>query len=144
MGEVERTRFFTVLLFGLLHHLPGFETRRGLLHRLAHRLAPGALLALAAWRFGAFERFQSRMLSWQDHNRRATEPIDPAQLEPRDYLLGWGGRDAPPRYCHFVDEEEMEALLAGLELERVDEFTADGSRGDLNHYVMLRRSHGRR
>jgi len=136
--------FDLVLLFGLLHHVPGFETRRLLLHRLARCLAPGARLALAAWRFGAFERFRSRILSWREYNRKAAEPIDPAQLEPRDHLLGWGGQDAAPRYCHFVDEAEMEALLAGLELEPSDEFVADGSSGDLNHYVVLRRSDARR
>jgi tRNA (uracil-5-)-methyltransferase TRM9 len=140
--------FNLVALFGLLHHVPSFETRRGLLSRLADQLAPGALLALAAWRFGDLERFESRVSSWQEYNRQAAEPVDTAQLEPGDFLLGWGGQDAVPRYCHFVDEAEMEALLAPLELERIDEFSADGGSGDLNsnryfnQYVVLGRSHG--
>ena len=164
LPEVAEAGFDLVAVFGLLHHVPGFETRRELLSRLARHLAPGALLALAAWRFGDLERFESRVSSWQEYNRQAAEPIDTAQLEPGDFLLGWGGQDATPRYCHFVDEVEMEALLAQLELERIDEFSADGSGGDperddsrddghhdnhyyrhyYNHYVVLRRSHDRR
>ncbi|MBW2418992.1 MAG: class I SAM-dependent methyltransferase [Deltaproteobacteria bacterium] len=47
--------FDLVVLFGLLHHVPGFETRRALLTRLVGGLAPGGLLAVAAWQFAAFE-----------------------------------------------------------------------------------------
>jgi tRNA (uracil-5-)-methyltransferase TRM9 len=132
--------FDLILVGGLLHHVPGVETRRALLQQLARRLAPGALLVAVAWRFGAFERFRSRSLAWEDYNRGAKHPIDLDQLEPGDHLLPWGAGGRAARYCHFVDEGEMAALISGLDLAQVDEFTADGKSSDLNHYVVLRRS----
>jgi tRNA (uracil-5-)-methyltransferase TRM9 len=139
-AESPSSAFGLILLVGLLHHVPGVETRRALLQQLARRLAPGALLAAAAWRFGAFERFRSRILAWEDYNRGTRDPVDLTQLEPGDHLLRWGAGDRVARYCHFVDRAEMAALVTGLDLERVEEFSADGKTGDLNHYVVLRRS----
>jgi SAM-dependent methyltransferase len=131
--------FDLIGLFGILHHVPGVDRRGELVEKLARRLAPGGHLALASWRFGAFERFRRRILSWEDYNRDAKAPVDASHLEPGDHLLRWGGEGDPPRYCHFADAEELDRLLAGLCLECVDSFHADGASGDLNHYRLLRR-----
>lgn len=140
-GQALRGPFGLILLVGFLHHVPGFETRRDLPRQLARRLAPLGLLAAAAWRFGALDRFRSRIVAWEEYNRGAEHPVDLAQLEPGDHLLRWGAGERAARYCHFVDQAEMTALFTGVGLERVDEFTADGRTGDLNHYVVLRRTH---
>ena len=50
-----------VALFGVLHHVPGAETRRALLRSLAERVAPGGLLAFACWRFMDYRRFRDRI-----------------------------------------------------------------------------------
>jgi hypothetical protein len=60
------------------------------------------------------------------------------QLEPGDHLLRWGAGDALPRYCHFVDDGERSRLLAGLPLEPIDRYRADGKSQDLNDYILLR------
>ena len=128
--------FDLVVAFGALHHVPGFEARREIVRALAERVAPGGLLAIAFWRFGApehAERFAVRMAPL-----RETAPcygFDPGDLEAGDHLLRWG--DASHRYCHYSDDTEIEALLAGLALERVDSFLADGRGGNLNRYELL-------
>jgi SAM-dependent methyltransferase len=132
--------------FGLLHHLPGLASRAALLAAAADRLAPGGLLAASFWQFGAHERFRRRMVSWQTYNRSASEPIDTDDLEPGDVLLAWGeapttpGRTPPVRYCHWAPPEEADRLLAGLPLEPVASFLADGKAGDLNLYRLMRRA----
>ena len=87
-------QFDLVAAFGLTHHLPGLLNRRALLLDLAHLVAPGGILAVAFWQFGEQERFQRRMVSWEEHNSTAAEPIDLDQLEPGDHLLTWGQRSA--------------------------------------------------
>ena len=133
--------FDLVVLFGLLHHVPGFETRRALLAEAASRLRPRGLLVVTAWRFGASERFEKRTLDWDSFNRGRSDPIDPEELEPGDHLLGWAS-SALPRYCHFTDRDEMRALLDDLPVRQIHEFDSDGKSGDLNHYCVLERIAG--
>jgi tRNA (uracil-5-)-methyltransferase TRM9 len=131
--------FSLVALFGVLHHVPGAELRGALLEAAARRLAPGGLLALTAWRFEASERLRARVMGWDEYNRAAARPVDPARLEPGDRLLRWGepgGRDV--RYCHFAADAETDRLGAELGLERLAAFHADGRGGDLNRYLILR------
>jgi len=144
-ASTEKASFDSVVLFGVLHHLPGFEARAALLAALAELVTAGGLLAFTLWRFGApslWPRFQSRVLPWRDYNRRAATPLDLAQLEAGDHLLRWGdnpdSNDAPLRYCHYVDDAERDALVATLPLESVEHYVQDGRSNDLNQYVVLR------
>ncbi len=133
--------FDLIVLFGLLHHVPAREARRALLARCSRALSPGGVLVVTAWRFGAFERFRSRYVSWQDYNSSIAAPgrrIDTADLEAGDHLLGW--RDDPlPRYCHYVDRDELTDLLTGLPVRAIDRFEADGKTEDLNDYAIVQR-----
>ena len=40
-----------VVLFGVLHHIPGYTERQTFMRQLAERVKPGGSLALACWRF---------------------------------------------------------------------------------------------
>jgi SAM-dependent methyltransferase len=133
--------FDWIAVFGVLHHLPGFALRRQLVAALAQRLAPGGVLALAAWRFAGRSRFARRSLSWETFCRGESAPIDLAELEPGDHLLRWGdsGELRAVRYCHETSDDELDRLTTALGLEAVDRFLSDGREGDLNRYVVLRR-----
>ncbi len=131
--------FALIALFGVLHHLPSFELRRALICALAERLGPGGSLALSLWRFAAFERFRRRIISWEEYNRGAPDPLDADHLEPGDYLLRFGDGDTAPRYCHFVDEAELQRLLFQLPLDQSACFEADGRTGQYNRYYLLQR-----
>lgn len=146
LRELPGGRFDLITAFGLMHHLPGFDRRATLLAEAAGHLAPGGLLAVSFWQFGALERFRRRMVPWAIYNRSAAEPIDTRDLEARDVLLAWGeppsthGPVPPVRYCHWAPPEEADRLLAGLPLEPVASFRADGKAGDLNLYRLLARA----
>ena len=127
--------FGLVCVFGLLHHLPGFETRLQLLARLASRLDGGGRLAVTCWRFGADPRVKGRLLDWRGI-------VDPAQLDPGDHLLRWGESPDVGRYCHFASEDEIDELAQSVQangLELVDRFRSDGRSGDLNEYLVWAR-----
>ena len=137
--------FAFVALFGVLHHVPGRDWRLGLLRALAERTRPGGLLALAAWQFAGRDRFARRTVPWRELGPVLGEQVDTQQLEAGDVLLRFGpDPDLPPRYCHQVADAELDCIeenlsQLGLELQGVGDFRADGSEGDLNRYLVLRK-----
>lgn len=131
--------FDLVAVFGVLHHVPGRETRLALLKAARARLTPAGLLALAAWQFADRPRFRRRRAQWSELPPLLGAPLDPARLEPGDHLLRFGeDPHKPPRYCHQLSDAELDALPEALGLALVDDFRADGAEGDLNRYLVLR------
>ena len=128
-----------IVLFGLMHHIPGRARRAALLEACAKRLRSGGFLALTRWRFAQHERFKKRIVPWEDAT--GYEDLDRGELEPGDALLSWGD-GSQVRYCHAVSEEEADGWsnLANLaNLDQVAQFDSDGESGDLNRYLLFRR-----
>ena len=132
--------FDLVVLFGVLHGVPGSDRRRALLEASAARLAPKGLLVFTSWCFADDPRLAGRIVGWD----RATqlEPInriDPKRLEPGDHLLPWDADATTLRYGHSLNASERAELIAALATTLIvlAEFSDDGPRGDLNHYCVL-------
>lgn len=122
-----------IVLFGVLHHLPGFETRVALLQRCAQLLPVGGLLVYSHWRLDRDCRRNEKL-------RVAPEEagFDIDELEPGDQFLRWDQDAQVPRYCHFPSEEEILELVRQLDaLRLVDRFSADGKSGKDNDYLVL-------
>lgn len=138
-AALPRGPFDLIALFGVLHHVPGRDWRSQLVAALAERLAPGGVLALAAWQFAGRERFARRSVAWADLDPVLGSVVEPAELEDGDTLLRFGNDPTlPPRYCHQVSDEEMQHLGADPGLDPLADFLADGAEGDLNRYKILR------
>lgn len=136
-GSLPPGPFDAIVLFGVMHHVPGFDARVQLASRLASRLRPGGFLAATLWRFGSDARVVGRTAPWRER-----PDVDAATLEPGDHLLRWGDSDDVVRYCHFVDADEVGRLIertraAGLEV--IDRFRSDGRSGELNEYLLWSR-----
>ncbi|GAB4527040.1 MAG: class I SAM-dependent methyltransferase [Anaerolineae bacterium] len=124
------SRFDLIGVFGVIHHVPGADARRAFVHHLAGLLNPGGVLALACWRFYEFARFQERIVPWPD---------DLAQkVEPHDYLLDWRRGEVALRYCHYVDDAELESLITASGLQEQTRYRADGFSNSVNVYTVLR------
>ena len=126
-------RFSLVVLFGVLHHVPGRKQRLALLRSLARCLQTRGLLVVTAWQL---ERFHEKRRPWKEFNLTARRPVDLSQLEPGDHLLPWGNGDGI-RFCHFADDAEIDALSREARLARIAAFSADGSSGDHNRYFVF-------
>ncbi len=131
--------FSLITLFGFLHHVPSFDTRRSLLIDLGRLLEPDGILAFSVWQFGRFERFRKKLIPWDTFLANSGVEIDPSQLEPRDHILSWGDAEPAYRYCHFTDSDETSRLVSSLPLECFEVFSADGRTNDLNQYFLLKR-----
>ena len=131
--------FDLVVVFGVLHHVPGLASRRRLIEDLLARVDPAGALVLTVWQFADRARFRRRILPWaQFVDEAPTVSLDVGQLETGDHLLRWGAGPTTVRYCHHTSDAEVETLVAGLAADRVDDFRADGEAGDLNRYLVLR------
>ncbi len=134
---LQEASFSLIVVFGVLHHVPGQHERLQLLSQLAGRLSPDGVLVATFWRFADHPRLRRRILPWPtDMN------LDVAQLEPGDHLLSWSEGPAQVRYCHHTSDEELSMIrrqltFAGLSI--VAEFDADGPDQKRNRYVVLRR-----
>jgi SAM-dependent methyltransferase len=130
--------FDAVALFGVLHHVAGFDARRQLLEQAAARLTPGGVLVFTVWRFAESARLRGRIAAWGEERRAGCEPIDPQDLESGDHLLRWGNQADRLRYCHHADAVETDRLVEGLGMECLDRFDCDARTQSLNVYLVLR------
>ena len=143
--------FDMVACFGFFHHVPGQEARQQLLRELLALAKPGGLVAVSLWRFADHpplrekaQRSTQKALEWWNQES-AVAPFD---LDPGDYLLGWGepaatgnGTTAPAfRYCHSFSDGEIDALVASAAPNAFPEvrYFADGRTGRLNTYLVFR------
>lgn len=123
-------QFDLVVLFGVIHHIPGFQNRQDFVRQLSDRVAPNGLLVFACWRFYDDPRLRERIVPWPDD----------FQVEHHDYLLDWRSGEQALRYCHFVDDDEHAGLVTATGLTELATYRADGKSGELNQYSILRRT----
>ncbi|MDX1663571.1 MAG: methyltransferase domain-containing protein, partial [Candidatus Promineifilaceae bacterium] len=125
--------FCAVASLAVLQHIPGRERRVRVLRELRHHLAPGGRLFLSTWQFMQSERQRRKIAAW------GAADIDPAAVEPHDYLLTWQSGGFGLRYVCYIDREEMAHLAADAGLVLVHYFRSDGREGNLNLYGILER-----
>lgn len=123
----EGARADLVVLFGVMHHIPGAAQRARLMRWLGACVKPGGILAFACWRFLELPRFRERIIPWDDETH----------IETGDHLLDWRRGMTAIRYCHFVDDDEHAALIRASGLREIDTYRADGESGDANRYSVL-------
>lgn len=135
--ELSGQLFDCAVALALVHHIPGFDLRARVLRGIGSLLKPEGYAILSTWRFLAHERLRRKIVDWDEVG------IDEDELEPGDYLLDWrrGGRGL--RYCHLVDEEEVEQLAAASGFAVRVTFRAGGREGDLSLFAILDRTRPR-
>lgn len=126
-----------VVLFGVIHHVPGAVNRQRFIAELAKRVKHGGMLAFAAWRFYEYERFRERLVPWTAEN--VPEGMEDIELEKHDYLLDWRRGERALRYCHYVDDAELDSLVHASNMREVTRYRADGSDNAMNAYVILKK-----
>ncbi len=123
-----------VVVLAVLHHIPDFDLRAQVLHGVATVLKGRGFVILSTWRFLAHRRMRRKIVAWDEVG------LDESDLDPGDYLLDWkrGGRGL--RYCHAVDEEEIDQLAAATGFVVRETFRAGGREGDLSLFAILDRA----
>lgn len=132
--------------FGFMHHVPSFKLRVAVLRELVRHTAPGGIIAVSFWQFMHDERLASKAHEAEEaaRERGLLAPAVLEAFEPGDHLLGWQDGTSL-RYCHHFEEREIDQLIEALPAGTVrpfERYSADGRAGNLNRYVLLRRTPG--
>jgi len=129
-----RICFDCAVALAVLHHVPGFDLRVGVLREIASLLKPGGCLIISTWQFLGSARMRRKIVDW------AEAGIPEESLEPGDYLLDWKREGRGLRYCHLVDGAEVERLAAGSGFRVRQTFRAGGREGNLSLFAVLDRN----
>lgn len=125
-------KFQAVAVFALLHHLPGWQSRRDLLAASRLLLDAGGAIVVSVWQFMSEARLKRKTVPWSSIG------LSDEQVEPGDFLLDWRRGGSGLRYCHLVDESELAALAQAAGLVLTDVYYADGRSQKLNLFGVLR------
>lgn len=123
-----------VVLFGVLHHIPGLAQRNELVKSLHDHVNPGGKLALSLWHADRIASLYQRQAKSEDLKKLG---IDPEDLEAGDVLLPFGIKKNSWRYVHIFSDREINGLIKTLEIKTTSKFEADGRTGRLNTYLIL-------
>ncbi|MCX7683456.1 MAG: class I SAM-dependent methyltransferase [Anaerolineae bacterium] len=129
--SLPRAAFDRVLLLAMLHHLPGFATRARVLRESRDMLGPAGRLIISTWQFLDSPRMRRKIVDW------SVEGIREEALEPGDYLLSWKRGGYGVRYCHLVDEAELERLAVESGLHICETFRVGGREGNLSLFAVM-------
>jgi len=136
--SLDAREFDLIVLFGVIHHVPGASARSALLDALSHRLAEGGMIAYSVWRFDRFERFRRKLVPWNAFREETGVVIDADELEPGDSIMTWGEPSPAYRYCHATSDDEAARIVAELPLTPLPEFLGDGDKN--GYYALLRQT----
>lgn len=126
-----------VALFGVLHHIPSWELRQRCLTNISGQLGPGDLVVLSCWQFDASPNLWQRRIAFNEMNPKTG--IDPSELEENDFILDWQRGQQAFRYCHLTTDAELRQLAESAQLKVIESWVADGKRGTLNNYYLLKK-----
>lgn len=131
MTKQKAARFDLIVLFGVWHHLPGYQERTQLLAQLAKLLEPNGLLMISCWRFLRSPSLKTRLVD------PTTLGYQMTQLEKGDCFLDWHLGTTAVRYCHDTAVSELASKPERVALELVSTFSADGKTRNLNDYYLF-------
>jgi tRNA (uracil-5-)-methyltransferase TRM9 len=83
LKEVDFLNTQVVTLFGVLHHIPGFQMRSQLLREIVENIPSNALIIIATWQFDTLPNLFARKLE------SSTLHLSHLELEENDYFLNW-------------------------------------------------------
>jgi tRNA (uracil-5-)-methyltransferase TRM9 len=124
-------KFDLIVAFGLMHHIPDFETRVKLLKRLKSFASKNSRIIFSVWKFLDNDKQKGKIVDW------SKVYIANSDIEENDYLLSWKRGEIAYRYCHYYSDHEVERILSAAGLKIEDSYFADGKDGKLNKYFIV-------
>lgn len=120
-----------VVMLAVLHHIPSFDLRAQVLREVAEVLRAEGHAILSTWRFLAHRRLRRKIVDWD------CVDIDEGELESGDYLIDWKRGGQGLRYCHLIDEAEVDDLADASGFVVRETFRAGGREGDMSLFAIL-------
>jgi tRNA (uracil-5-)-methyltransferase TRM9 len=121
-------RFDLVFAFAMLHHIPGRQLRVQILGKVAKLLKEQGNFIHSHWQFLNSPRLKKRIHPWR------VVGMEPADLDPGDYLLDWRRGGFGLRYVHHFEQNELSDLAEASGFRVCESFLSDGLGGNLGAY----------
>ncbi|MEI6728447.1 MAG: class I SAM-dependent methyltransferase [bacterium] len=134
------SRFDLVVMFGLMHHIPGKTNRREIFSNICNLINPTGKLIFTTYQFLDLPRLQKRVVDFSkpdNSNLAQTLGVNLDDLETGDYILDWVKLKTSYRYCHYFDQDEIKELLGLQNLTLEKDFLADDRLSNRNRYFIL-------
>lgn len=135
-----KEKFDLIVLFGVLHHIPGFNNRLKILRWAKKLLLKNGCLIFSLWQLDKTRRLTRKIVPWPEFLKNSKIKINLQQLEPNDLIIDWKSGPTAYRFCHIVDEKELKRLLGKLKMIQGQNFFSDGEKGRGNRYLILRKT----
>ncbi len=121
-GNLEslKDKYNFIVVFGLMHHIPGKEFREKWLHDVIALLEEKGILVLTFWDFKA-------------------EKVLKTLPDEGDYILGWDKKPETERYAHKFTEKELNDISTNYDVELVEKLEADGKDNKSNKYLIFKK-----
>jgi len=122
------------LMFAVLHHIPGNETRKDVLRSIRSFFPVGRPFFLSVWQIQNSPRLLQRIRTWKEIG------MEENQVDPGDVLMDWRaqnpGEEGKPglRYVHLFTENELNQLATETGFRVIDQYYSDGKEGNLALY----------
>lgn len=123
-----------VVAFGLFHHVPGKNGRKLLFEQMVNLTRVYGLIVCSFWQFAENERLMRKIVPWSIVTKKLG--VDFEDLEVGDYILNWGTQKNSWRFCHQVDDGEINSLGAERIVNKIRCFYSDGYNRRLNKYCI--------
>lgn len=123
-----------IVMFAVLHHIPGCLKRNEILQSIRRILPSGRPLFLSVWQIQNSPRLLERIQPWE------VISLEESQVERGDVLMGWRAQnldvDEKPgfRYVHLFTENELDQLAKESGFRVMEKFYSDGKEGNLALY----------
>ncbi len=122
-----------ILVFAVLHHIPGMEVRINLMKETHKLLHPTGFLYISVWQFLNSTRLKKRILPWEEVG------LDNTRVDPMDYLLDWKHKGYGLRYVHHFSLAELKVLADRTGFSIINTFNSDGEGANLGLYQSWKR-----
>lgn len=127
-------QFDGIACMATLHHIPSVQKRIDVLRELGDHLTEGGRLIFTTFQFMDSPRQRRKVADWSEVG------IDPADVEPTDYLVSFESHIRGVRHINLIDEAAVDHILSHTDLTLIDRWRSDGKEGNLNLYSVVARS----
>lgn len=125
--NLETRTYDLVVIFGVLHHIPGFNHRLKLIQKAFELTRPEGLLVVSFWQFFLEPKYKLKLLDFSRIGLTENE------IESGDFLLDWQ-KTGVPRYCHHSNDQEINRIICKTQVGVFQDYKADG-----NRYIVWKR-----
>ncbi len=135
-------KFDLIVLFGVMQHIPGLQTRVKMLVKAKNLLTNTGYLVFTTWKFLDIPRISKDIINPNTPTGAQIYQelgLSENELALHDYILDWQRGITAYRYCHYYTPEEVQELTKRSGLHIVDTYEADGIEKDLNQYYICQR-----